>query len=372
MLPGPRRTVAPAVATLFCALDWRTGSAKLVRWENRDLLGMVSNSTEMNGGLDIRRRISGLRQISSRSTREELLNVFTPSDPIKNPSKFSGRQQALENMITTLLSEGAHAVVFGERGCGKSSLATMLFNIAQGKLDLLDYYGSGLRQSLEKRGLLSIFIGPRPKKFTAIWVDGFSKTIEEVLHAILTRRAEKSLEGEFGPGLLYYLPTEADQIEVASKIGFNKIFVAQDELKEVIIPEKPVNTKEAFEIAVQRYSQTSDEDLIIIIDEFETITNKAEIAQYLKTLRRVRFFLIGIAQSAIELIGGHASVARDIHGIGLPPMNDEELRFILEIGGYILSPACTFSDDAMDEIVRHSHGAPYWCHFLGKALVEQE
>jgi hypothetical protein len=53
-------------------------------------------------------------------------------------------------------------------------------------------------------------------------------------------------------------------------------------------------------------------------------------------------------------------------------MTDEELRFILQIGSYILSPVCRFSDEAMTGIVRHSHGSPYWCHFFGKALLEQE
>jgi hypothetical protein len=53
-------------------------------------------------------------------------------------------------------------------------------------------------------------------------------------------------------------------------------------------------------------------------------------------------------------------------------MTNEELRFILQIGSYILSPICTFTEDATGEIVEQSHGAPYWCHFLGKALIEQE
>jgi ABC-type dipeptide/oligopeptide/nickel transport system ATPase component len=324
----------------------------------------------VNAGLDIGPRLSGLRQISRRSTREDLLNVFTPNEPIKNPSKFVGRQQALEAMINTLLTQGAHAAVFGERGCGKSSLATMLFSVAQGKLDILDYYG--LRQGLERRGFLSFLIGSRPKKFTTIWVDGFNKTVDEVIHAILTRRTERFDGGTYGPGLLAYLPTEADQIEVASKIGFDKVFIAQDEVKEVIVPEKPTNIKEGIEIAVQRYSQEHGEEIIIIIDEFETVQNKADMAQYLKSLKGVHFFLVGIAQSAIELGGGHPSIARDLHGILLPPMSDEELRFILQIGSYILSPVCTFSDQAMSEVVNHSHGAPYWCHFLGKVLVERE
>lgn len=331
---------------------------------------MAPQRPTTNGGLDISRRVSDLKQISRRSAREDLLNVFTPNSLISNPAKFAGRQHALESMINALLTEGAHAVVFGERGCGKSSLAAMLYNIAQGRLGLLDYYG--LRQNLERRGLLSFLFGPTKKTFKAIWVDGFGKTVDELVHAILTRRAERLPEWEYGPGLLAYLPTEADQVEVASKIGFDKVFTAQDEVKEVFVPQKPLNVKEGFEIAVQRYSQAYENDLVIIIDEFETVKHKAEIAQYLKSVRRVRFVLVGVAQAAIELIGEHASIARDLHGIQLAPMNDDELGFILQIGAHILAPVCTLGREAMTGIVRHSHGAPYWCHFLAKALIEQE
>ncbi|HUB11150.1 MAG TPA: hypothetical protein VMB34_04260 [Acetobacteraceae bacterium] len=323
-----------------------------------------------NEGFDLGRRLKGLTQVSRRSSLEDLSNIFTPNDPIKNPSKFAGREAALEAMINTLLTEGAHAVVFGERGCGKSSLATMLYNVAQGNVDILEYYG--LRRRLERRGRLSWLVGPTRKKFNAIWVDGFQKTVDEVIHAILTRRPEQSRDGQFGPGLLAYLPTEADQIEVASKIGFDKVFVARSEVKETFIPQKPINMKEGMELAVQRYSTANSDDLIIIIDEFETVKDKGEIAQYLKSLKRVRFILVGIAQAATDLIREHASIARDLHGIQVPPMTNEELRFILEIGSYILSPVCGFANESIGEIVRHSHGAPYWCHFLGKALIEQE
>jgi hypothetical protein len=62
---------------------------------------------------ELDQRLRGLRQIGRRSTREDLLNVFTPNEPIKNTSKFVGRQKPLEEMINVLLSEGAHSVVFG-------------------------------------------------------------------------------------------------------------------------------------------------------------------------------------------------------------------------------------------------------------------
>ncbi|MCP4142947.1 MAG: hypothetical protein GY755_22105 [Chloroflexi bacterium] len=98
-------------------------------------------------------RTKNLKRVNSHSTREDVLNVFTPNAAVKNPAKFAGRKLPLESMINALLSEGADLVVFGERGCGKSSLAYMLHNIAKGNLELLDYYE--LRSYLEKKGFLS-------------------------------------------------------------------------------------------------------------------------------------------------------------------------------------------------------------------------
>ncbi|MCP4142946.1 MAG: hypothetical protein GY755_22100 [Chloroflexi bacterium] len=199
-------------------------------------------------------------------------------------------------------------------------------------------------------------------------MDGFSKTLDEVISSVLTRRRE----GEFGPGLLAYLPEEADQIEVSSKIGFDKIFTTETELKEVIIPKKPLNIKEGFELAMQRYANRHQEELLIIIDEFETVKNKALISQYLKSAKNVRFVLVGIASTTLELIGQHASIARDTHAIELPPMSKIELEQILDLSSYILEPICHYTDDAKNAIVHHSHASPYWCHFLAKALLQNK
>jgi len=325
---------------------------------------MAPNNNHQSSSLEKRAR--NLDKINRRSTREEVLNVFAPNEVVMTPAKFAGRHQPLEHMIDALLAKGASLVVFGERGCGKSSLAYMMHSIARGDLEILDYYG--LREHLEKKGFLSWLIGPSRKKFNVIWVNGFAKTHDEMIRSILTRRRE----GIYGPGLLAYLEKEADQIEISSKIGFDKVFTAGGEYKEVHIAEKPLNIKEGFEIAMQRYADQHTDELLIIIDEFETVKDKSEISQYVKSVRPARFVLVGIAATILELIGEHASVARDIHGIELAPMNDAELRLILEIGSYILSPYCSYAEAAMDEIVRHCYGSPYWCHFLARALLQQK
>lgn len=314
------------------------------------------------GGLG--ERAKDLKRINRRSSREDILNVFTPNSPVTHRAKFAGRYKPLEEMINALLSAGADMIVFGERGSGKSSLARMLHAVASGDLRILDYYG--LRSYLVKKGIV-FGIGSSTTSFNVIWVDGFTRPLDEVIRLVLTRRRDR----EFGPGLLAYLPNEPDQVEVASKIGFDKVLTASGETKEVYVPPKPLNVKEGFEIAVQRYSDAHDEELLVLIDEFETIPDRANISQYLKTVGRVRFALMGIATTTLELIGQHASVARDTHAINLAPMAQDELLGILAIGDYVLSPYLVFTPSAQHEIVANSHGSPFWCHSLAKALVNQ-
>lgn len=242
----------------------------------------------------------------------------------------------------------------------------MLHDIARGEFELLDYYG--LRPYLEKKGFWSFLVGPSRKKFNVIWVDGFGKTLDGVIHAVLTRRREKTL----GAGLLSYLSKEADQIEISSRIGVDKGFTAENELKEIHIPDKPINIKGGFEIAMQRYADQHKEELLVIIDEFEAVKDRSGISPYMKSVRNARFVVVGIAATLLKLIGEHASIARETQAIKLEAMQDDELRLILEIGSSILSRYCTYSKEAMEEIISHCYGSPYWSHFLARALVQGE
>jgi ABC-type oligopeptide transport system ATPase subunit len=318
----------------------------------------------------LEKRLGDISKIELK-TRDDVLNVFTPNSPITSPTKFAGREKQIEDLLNALSSKGADLIIIGERGCGKTSLGYMLHDIAQGKLEILEYYG--LKQHLEKKGFLKLFItdlfDKKKNKFNVIWVDAFRRTVDEVINAVLTRRRDR----DFGAGLLSYIPNEADQIEISSKIGFDKVFTAEAEVKEVYIPSKPLNIKEGFELAMQRYADKNSEELLIIVDEFETVKDKSEIAQYLKSVKHARFVLMGIASTSLELIEQHASVARDTFAIELKPMEEKELREILKIGDSILGKYnYNFSPEAMEEIIKHSYGSPYWCHFIAKAIVQQE
>src|SRR4051794_31722718 len=55
--------------------------------------------------------------------------AFTPSSPITDRDLFAGRQAQLQTLIVVDAQPGQHAVVYGVRGAGKTSLARVAQSI---------------------------------------------------------------------------------------------------------------------------------------------------------------------------------------------------------------------------------------------------
>ena len=54
--------------------------------------------------------------------------VFTPGAPISEAELFSGRIDQISKIIETISSPGYHAILYGERGVGKTSLSNVLLS----------------------------------------------------------------------------------------------------------------------------------------------------------------------------------------------------------------------------------------------------
>ena len=58
-----------------------------------------------------------------------LLNkVFSPISPIKRKDFFFGRRMQLEYVVDAINEIGQHAILHGERGVGKTSLANIMYD----------------------------------------------------------------------------------------------------------------------------------------------------------------------------------------------------------------------------------------------------
>ena len=80
-------------------------------------------------------------EISADADRPRLMTrikvLFSPATPIHKAQHFSGRAVQVQHLIDAILEQGRHAILFGERGVGKTSL-TNVFNeiIGSDEVDL--------------------------------------------------------------------------------------------------------------------------------------------------------------------------------------------------------------------------------------------
>jgi len=53
-------------------------------------------------------------------------NLFKPRTPIEDDKLFQGRLKQVSDVLDVIYEDGGHAVIFGERGVGKTSLTNIL------------------------------------------------------------------------------------------------------------------------------------------------------------------------------------------------------------------------------------------------------
>ncbi len=62
--------------------------------------------------------------------------VFTPSQPINKRALFAGRIDEIQRLVDSINSPGRHPIIYGDRGVGKTSLASIITELFQGVVDL--------------------------------------------------------------------------------------------------------------------------------------------------------------------------------------------------------------------------------------------
>lgn len=248
--------------------------------------------------------------------------VFTPAAPVDEKQLFAGRLEQLNQVIDVINQKGQHAIIFGERGVGKTSLANVIVKGITGPSAV------ALRKNCDTS-------------------DTYSSLWKKIFDDIILQAEVKNI------GFI-------DTTTV-------KPFRVSDNLGKEITPDDVRKTLTRLSTQFRP---------IIIIDEFDRITRptiKSTMADTIKTLSDhavgSTVIVVGVADSVDQLIKEHYSIERALVQIKMPRMSNGELRTIIDNGLKILG--MQIDDDAKRHITLLSQGLPHYIHLLGLNSVRQ-
>jgi Cdc6-like AAA superfamily ATPase len=240
----------------------------------------------------------------------QLGRVFTPSTPITSVDFFVERLSQVSKVRDTILTAGEHAVLYGERGVGKTSLA----NFIQATFDS----------------------NVPTVKITCNSSDKLNNIWNKVFKAIAKRMVRKTSDTP------YCAPSFC--------VDNNEEFDIDEVVEELERLECPV---------------------LIIIDEFDNVddpTVKQKMADIVKVLsdniQFVTLMMVGVAENINELVENHNSNSRCLRQIKLDRMKESELKKIIENG--LARLGFEISLMVEQDIVNFSQGFPHYVHMLTK------
>lgn len=234
--------------------------------------------------------------------------AFTPEAPINSRDLFAGRKRERDKVINTIFRRGAHVVLFGERGVGKTSLANTIFDFLVAVLGESNYAIARVTCS----GSMN---------FEAIW-----KTIFREL-AIEYEDKEMTLDSwlEANP--------HAENVRQTIAIMSNPSILVIDEFNEII----DADTKKALADTIKTLSDNSANTTLIVV---------------------------GVADSLDQLMADHASIDRAIVQVRMPRMSKKELLEIVDKG--FSRCGLTVDKDVRERLADYSQGLPSYTHLLAR------
>lgn len=280
------------------------------RWDS----WTISNSMGLSNLHKVLSNMAGRDQTMSQeewsALRDEVLDLFTPGAPIDEVKLFAGRQSQIQKLRDALSSKGRHAVVYGERGVGKTSLVS-IFHLGHAKTSRVHriYVQCGVHDD-----------------FSLIWYKAL-------------RRIRFDIDG-------------------------SSIF-ADD-----VLPK--IQSADDIEILLSNFRQ--NDIPIIIFDEFDRIKDVATRRMMSETIKQLSnaplsgmLIIVGVADSVVQLIKDHRSLSRALVQIRMPRMTGDELREI--VASRFQRTRLRISDDALWRITYLSSGLPFYAHALGQSAA---
>ena len=249
---------------------------------------------------------------------EEVREVFSPTAPTTRRDSFAGRREQLAQILDVVAQRGQHAVVYGERGVGKTSLAA----VATG--------GLGERRTIALRVNCD-----GSDNFVSIW----RKVLRE---AQLAR-------------------------PLPPVVGIRESFSEATTSAVSLLAATHV-TVDVVRQALQVLSHPAP--IVIVLDEFDRLEHARAKTLFADTIKALSdhivlatVVVVGVAETPGTLLGEHRSIERGLRAIHVPRMLPAELMDIVRLG--LSKVHMTIADDAVARIAELCEGFPHYAHSLG-------
>lgn len=241
-----------------------------------------------------------------RVLRSEILETFTPGPAINEVAQFAGRKATIQRLQDIAIEKARHAIIFGERGVGKTSLA----NIFHKDLN------------------------------TAI------KTVREIAVNADSNDSFDSLWRKVFRRIKWPEDTETLDLQFPQAIEPDHVFLQLAKFNQNEIPI----------IIIDEYDRILDQNCrVLMTDLIKSIT---------RLQNNPTVVLVGVADNILQLVKDHASISRNLVQVPMQRMNNEEIREV--ISSRIRRLQMRISSDALWRITYFSSGLPFYAHSLGK------
>ena len=251
--------------------------------------------------------------------RVHLATAFSPSAPVGSIELFAGRMEEIRQSVSAVSQQGQHVILFGERGVGKTSLA----------------------------GLVHEFWSELAKDRSSVFPVRYNCDRADTYGTIWANIAQNIGDGFEARG---ESPPTGQTWETLSTELFDG-------------DASPYNVRRLLDIANKTF--------VIVIDEFDQITDEETVGLFASTIKNLSdnlsqstLILVGVADTVEELIEDHASIDRALVQVLMPRMLENELVEIIRKA--YARVGLKSAPNILEHMGRLAQGLPHYAHRFGQ------
>lgn len=251
--------------------------------------------------------------------RALVLGAFSPSQPITDKTLFAGRREQMTTLIDVILQGGQHAVIYGERGVGKTSIARVM------------------NQAVSQSSWTTDYTCSSADTFGSIW--------REILAGFPLADVRSPV------GFSSASTRVTDSTTLASLLGDGE--------------PSPNDIRRCLELVAEVAPA------VIFIDEFDRPVDPTVRSLFADTIKilsdngvKATIVLVGVADTVDEIVAEHNSIQRALIQVQMPRMTVDELREIVIQG--MKTADLQVSEEFVRRVVDLSQGLPHYTHLLSQ------